>query len=390
MTKAIWLLGWLTLLIASRHSEGQQCNYYQDMIAGTTYYVYNPSYPNYYQGSQSCIWTLRSPTRINFTCSVFELPDTPNCVGDRMAVQISPDTTQLYCGSKTFSVESESEEMIITFTAYGWTRGRFLCIARTTTVAEPCRCGWKNPSRIVGGTETGVHEFPMMAGMVDATTRRVYCGGTIISPSHVVTAAHCIVNRNITTIGVVVGEHDPYTGTDTNATVLYRVKSVIIHPEYVRELFLNDIAVVELDGKIRFSNEIGPACLPFQHSPDTFGGAYVDLLGWGSTDFGGPPSSTLQKVTVSVITNLECSAIYPTININRDTICTYGKGKDGCQMDSGGPVLWQNPTTRRVSLVGIISQGSGCGISAGVNCRVGGYVDWIASVTPNTIYCMVE
>lgn len=54
------------------------------------------------------------------------------------------------------------------------------------------------------------------------------------------------------------------------------------------------------------------------------------------------------------------------------------------QMDSGGPVLWQNPTTRRLVLVGIINYGRGCGYTSGVNCRVGGYVDWIVSVTRGT------
>ena len=51
-------------------------------------------------------------------------------------------------------------------------------------------------------------------------------------------------------------------------------------------------------------------------------------------------------------------------------------------MDSGGPVLWQDPTTRRLVLIGIISMGRGCGVTAGLNTRVGAYIDWIVSVTP--------
>lgn len=59
------------------------------------------------------------------------------------------------------------------------------------------------------------------------------------------------------------------------------------------------------------------------------------------------------------------------------------------QMDSGGPVLWQNPTTKRFVLVGIISMGSGCGDSSGINTRVGPYIDWIVSETAgSSILCI--
>lgn len=52
-------------------------------------------------------------------------------------------------------------------------------------------------------------------------------------------------------------------------------------------------------------------------------------------------------------------------------------------MDSGGPVLWQNPSTHKLVLTGVIANGVGCasGIPA-VNTRVGDYIDWILSVTP--------
>lgn len=51
-------------------------------------------------------------------------------------------------------------------------------------------------------------------------------------------------------------------------------------------------------------------------------------------------------------------------------------------MDSGGPVLWQNPTTENLVLVGVINYGIGCAVVGSVNARVGAYIDWITSVTP--------
>ena len=58
-------------------------------------------------------------------------------------------------------------------------------------------------------------------------------------------------------------------------------------------------------------------------------------------------------------------------------------------MDSGGPVLWRNPTTGRLVLVGIISYGSSCGDKMSVNTRVGYYLEWILAVT-QTPFCKVE
>jgi secreted trypsin-like serine protease len=63
-------------------------------------------------------------------------------------------------------------------------------------------------TKIVGGMETGVNEYPMMAGLVDPDQREVYCGSSIISQRCVLTAAHCVANRNANRVGVLVGDHD--------------------------------------------------------------------------------------------------------------------------------------------------------------------------------------
>jgi len=60
--------------------------------------------------------------------------------------------------------------------------------------------------------ETGVNEYPMMAGLVDPFLRDVFCGATIISVKYVLTAAHCLTNRNTSNVGVLVGDHDLSTG----------------------------------------------------------------------------------------------------------------------------------------------------------------------------------
>lgn len=68
-------------------------------------------------------------------------------------------------------------------------------------------------------------------------------------------------------------------GADTDATRLFRVKRFIMHPKYDTANNINDVAICELDGAIQYNAKVGPACLPFQHYKDSFGGDIVTALG---------------------------------------------------------------------------------------------------------------
>lgn len=136
-----------------------------------------------------------------------------------------------------------------------------------------------------------------------------------------------------------------------------------------------------------------------------------NLIGWGTTEFAGAKSDILQKVTISVMPILECQETYK--DLTNYHICSYDPQKDACQVinflltksifyilnnkcisskmyvfnrrwqyDSGGPLLWENPTTGKQVIVGVVSYGKACGIGTpSVNTRVGMYLDWIVEVT---------
>ncbi|XP_032684817.1 venom serine protease 34-like [Odontomachus brunneus] len=373
------LLSLLTL------SEAQsKCDYFQNLVPGQYYYVFNNEYPNPYRGQNQCTWRMTSSYPIKINCNI-SMPANKNCMEEYFSVQFAGKSIDKYCGYGTFT--SEGMDVTMNFISpYTTKGGTFLCEARAEKPFDEynCQCGWKNPSKIVGGKETGINEYPMMAGLVDGVRAELFCGATIISPKHVLTAAHCVDGRNIKEIGVLVGEHDITTGTDTPAAKMYPINKWIIHPQY-RDIY-NDIAVCEIVGTIDYSIKIGPACLPFQHRYDSFSGSYVTLLGWGLMDFGGAKSNVLREVDVSVITNQQCAKYYyPNKQITRSHMCTYTSGKDSCQMDSGGPALWENPTTYKMVLTSIISAGIGCDSGApSIYTRVGDYIDWIVSVTPVT------
>ncbi|XP_020278554.1 venom serine protease 34-like [Pseudomyrmex gracilis] len=381
------------VLSGVKSDDNGNCFYFQNLESGQTYYIYNPSYPvNYSQGENHCTWQVTSLDVITVNCTL-NMPQSYNCNADSLSIQFAESREQKYCGFGTFEVKGKIGATITFNSPNTSSGGNFLCEIKSEKSFDEynCPCGWKKPTKIVGGNETGVNEYTMMAGLVDRTRKDIYCGATIIDKHHVLTAAHCVDNKNIGDLGVVIGEHDVTTNKETNATKVYPLSNYVKHPFY--NGFSNDIAICEIIGIIEYSAEVGPACLPFQHQCDSFGGNIVTMLGWGLEGFADSKATTLQEVNTNVISLHECYSYYknkPDMTVTEKNICTYKPGKDACQMDSGGPILWQNPTTRNLVLIGIISGGIGCGgDSPSINTRVGAYVDWIQRVT-GAEYCKVE
>ncbi|KAG4065350.1 hypothetical protein HA402_012295 [Bradysia odoriphaga] len=352
------------------------CNYYQEVESGQTYYVYNPEYPNIHTGKNNCVWQAVSQDRIKLNCSV-DIPASMNCNNDHLSIKFNESKVDKYCGSGTLVSEGNNVTIRL-HSSKSSPGGRFLCKLEVEP-QRTCNCGWRRVSRIVGGVETGVNEYPMMAGLVDTQIRELYCGATIISSQYVITAAHCVENKDITKIAVVVGEHDVTRGSDTNATKIYPISKCTTHPQYVGSN--NDVAICEIIGDIQFSAQVGPVCLPFQHRRDSFNDVTVTVLGWGLLEFGGVKSTVLQETNVKVIPMKKCRDNYP--NAGQSHLCTFACGKGTCQMDSGGPILWQDPVTSSLVLVGIISNAIGCASGfPELGVRAGAYIDWIMSVTP--------
>lgn len=116
-------------------------------------------------------------------------------------------------------------------------------------------------------------------------------------------------------------------------------------------------------------------------SANTFSYDTVDVLGWGTTNFAGSASATLQKINLMVVNNQDCQTDYQGVaTINAGQMCTYdysGNSRDSCQYDSGGPVIKRQT---QQFLVGIISFGKSCAstpYAMGVNTRVTTYINWI-------------
>lgn len=138
-----------------------------------------------------------------------------------------------------------------------------------------------------------------------------------------------------------------------------------------------------------FNGGVGPVCLPFKYQTATFEGRRVEALGWGTTEFGGPVSNRLRKVSLNVTSQSMCQAAYPN-KINSGQFCTYSRGKDTCNSDSGGPLMYTDTTGNNLLYqIGIASYGLYCASTTpSVNTRVAAYLDWIMNEARYAIFCV--
>ncbi|XP_050344614.1 trypsin-4-like [Nymphalis io] len=243
--------------------------------------------------------------------------------------------------------------------------------------------GLKYYPRIVGGSITDIEQVPYQAGLVITIlfVLTSMCGGSLISNTRVLTAAHCYTDGILTaqSITVVLGSNTIFTGGHRIATT-----DIAVHPNWTPSNAANDIAVIYLPSPVITSTGIQPIVLPSADQlGNDFNGFNALASGYGLTRDGGsiPTSQRLSSVNLSVITNAQCTAVYGTDFVHASNICTSGEGGRGtCQGDSGGP-LAVNIAGRQV-LIGVTSYGARAGCEAGLPAafaRVTSYVSWINS-----------
>ncbi|XP_042564571.1 transmembrane protease serine 13a, partial [Clupea harengus] len=243
-------------------------------------------------------------------------------------------------------------------------------------------CGrQQSASRIIGGSVAKVGQWPWQVSLHLLGSH--VCGGTLISPDFVVTAAHCFPSSNPSYKEA--KNWRVYGGavSQTKLPTPFTVKKIILHESYSQQTNDYDIALLKLSAPVEFNSAVQPACLPafdqsFSHGDQCW------TSGFGTTEEGAESSSPdLMEVVVDIIDPRVCnsSKVYRG-RISRNMVCAgdLDGGRDSCQGDSGGPLVCKD-SDQRWYVVGVTSWGAGCGRrnKPGVYSSVSSMLPWIYS-----------
>lgn len=121
--------------------------------------------------------------------------------------------------------------------------------------------------RVLFGTEVIPGEYPFIVALHDDLTQNFFCGGVLITAKHVVTAAHCIHPKsgqkiNATDVFVFIGRYNITRKAERGSKTRW-VKEIFVHPEWssIADKYDADIAILELDDNVDFSEQIRPVCV---------------------------------------------------------------------------------------------------------------------------------
>lgn len=177
--------------------------------------------------------------------------------------------------------------------------------------------------KIVGGKNAGAVPYQISLQLCKNETCYHFCGGVIVNEHIILTAAHCVSNKNFSQLSILAGTSD--LRNETNAS-RHTIATCVIHPDY-RPLTTSDIALCKVQIPFVFSATVNKANI----SRDFVGGGVnCTLTGFGSTSiFREFPfisillyPSKLQESTFLTLTNEECSKKTP---VDQTQICTQTK-----------------------------------------------------------------
>ncbi|XP_055633087.1 uncharacterized protein LOC129773500 [Toxorhynchites rutilus septentrionalis] len=261
------------------------------------------------------------------------------------------------------------------------------------TVMNPRDCGEQSDQRISNGQVAKIFMFPWMALLKDEKGNFV-CGGTLISPRYVLTAAHCHKSFQ-RIVSVRLGENDIRTpkdcqtiGKETECAPVHQdiaVEDFIKHPNHTERYKKNDIALIRLERAPVLHDSVRQICLP-SGTPEQrmIKPPFLIVSGWGLTE-NGSSFDVLRYAKVPPMELDDCGTslrqLEPLLRLDSSQICAGGVDRsDNCAGDSGGPLQHIFGPRAQYVQYGVVAFGQkGCGEDnkPGVYTNVVHYLNWI-------------
>jgi len=204
-------------------------------------------------------------------------------------------------------------------------------------------------SKIVNGTLSSEGQFPFIVSLKIKNYNRYqhFCGGSAITTSHILTAAHCVDYVSLERLYVSIGDHD--SKKKDRYEEIIPASEIILHKDFNPSNFENDIAIVKLRTPFTLHNRrqtIGMMedrnMLQNLYNEDS--APDLTVLGWGTLSEGGPLPRILNYVKLPYVEHGVCRAAMSPYPVFDEMLCAgdVEKGQiDACQGDSGGPIVYR-------------------------------------------------
>ena len=217
---------------------------------------------------------------------------------------------------------------------------------------------------VQSGHPIPVSLVPYIVRLYTSSLGNGFCGGTLIDSTTVLTAAHCVIDRE----NVMVGTHQTTTFARPVGprSDIVPARTIRIHPLYNHSDITagNDVALLTLEREpYHYVSSLASVYLDNGTYWSSGGNvppplpAYV--VGYGSDYYGGPQSVNLEMGPATLLTDSQCESVFG-VDLHPTNRCADGIGADSCSGDSGGPLVVVEEG--RHIQVGIVSWGLGeCG-----------------------------